>query len=109
MNEDNIKRYHTNSKTREAHRQASYRYTIKTYGLTVERYNELLEKQNHVCAICGNKPKNRLCVDHDHKTGKVRSLLCNKCNTAIGNANEDIGILKKMIEYLELSSERLRI
>lgn len=64
------------------------------YGLTPEEYDALLTKQNGLCAICQRPPgKNvrahwggKLCVDHCHDTGKVRGLLCNDCNLAVGYA-----------------------
>ena len=80
----------------------------RNYGITLDDYNEILIKQNHVCAICGGeetliiKGKNRdLAVDHNHETGKVRGLLCSKCNTAIGFFNEDIRIIKTAIRYIK--------
>jgi hypothetical protein len=55
------------------------------YGITPECYEDMLAKQGGVCAICGGEPhRYRLAVDHDHKSGKVRSLLCSPCNTALG-------------------------
>ncbi|KKM75774.1 hypothetical protein LCGC14_1386860 [marine sediment metagenome] len=67
----------------------------------------MFEGQNGLCAICG-KPEThrnyygpvRLSVDHDHKTGKVRSLLCNNCNVALGLIKEDVGIAMKLLHYL---------
>jgi len=52
------------------------------YGLSSEQYKEMLERQGGVCALCRQQCKtgNRLCVDHDHDTGKVRALLCRRCN-----------------------------
>lgn len=77
----------------------------KKYGITFQDYNEILRVQNGVCKVCGRKPgKRRLHVDHNHKTGKVRGLLCGKCNLGIGYADEDINILKGMIEYLQGAS-----
>ena len=53
-------------------------------GVTVEDYDRLLAAQGGGCAICGNPPKTRrLDVDHDHRTGKVRGLLCHRCNRAL--------------------------
>lgn len=87
------------------------RYLQRTYGITLNDYNELLEAQNGVCAICGNpettinKRGNRvqdLAVDHDHTTGKVRGLLCRKCNRILGDANENIAILTMATNYLKL-------
>jgi len=72
------------------------------YGITVIEYENILSCQNGVCAVCGKPPdKRRLCIDHDHKTGAVRGLLCRECNTSLGNTNDDIGILQKLINYLE--------
>ena len=62
-------------------------YHLKqTYGLTLEQYDEMLEQQGEVCAICGeaNLDGKRLYVDHNHETGKVRGLLCLKCNNRLG-------------------------
>ena len=73
-----------------------------TYGLEPKEYDELLSKQNNVCAICGEKPKTKsLHVDHCHTTGSVRGLLCHGCNTAIGLLKEDKDIMQKAIKYLE--------
>lgn len=84
------------TKAREYHLKA-------TYNLTVEQYNEMLKEQNHKCCICGldevdNKVK--LAVDHCHKTGKVRGLLCKFCNVGLGNFKDNINSLSKAISYL---------
>jgi hypothetical protein len=74
----------------------------RRYGITLQEYREILEKQNGVCAVCGNGPgKRRLHVDHCHKTGKIRALLCTNCNSALGAARDDINRLYKLIQYLE--------
>jgi len=78
-----------------------------TYGITLEEYNEFLRIQNNVCAICGSKnkhyktKKDLLCIDHCHKTNKVRGLLCHSCNRALGMLKEDIEIFKNAIIYLK--------
>lgn len=70
------------------------------YKITKQEYVALLEKYS-VCAICGtNSGKRGLCIDHDHKTNKVRGMLCDRCNMALGFLNDDIGLLYKSIEYL---------
>lgn len=75
-------------------------YTLlKAYGITLEEYNEILKKQDNKCVICGKKSI-KLVVDHDHETGKVRGLLCNQCNTALGLFQEDILTLQKSIDYI---------
>lgn len=78
------------------------------YGVTEERYNELLLLQNNCCAICHSKvPRGRyterFLVDHDHKTGEVRGLLCFNCNSFLGLAEDSISILQKGIQYLARS------
>ena len=76
------------------------------HGITIEDYNQLLLKQNGKCAICGSITPNRknrqnFCVDHDHKTGKIRGLLCEKCNRGIGMLQDDPVILQQAIDYLK--------
>lgn len=75
------------------------------YGITLLEYNLLLEAQNGVCAICGTdkpgrKGSNYLSVDHCHASGKVRGLLCYKCNVGLGAFKDDPASLTKAIEYL---------
>lgn len=78
---------------------------LKTlYGITLDDYNKIFQKQNGCCAICGkhqSELNRRLDVDHDHKTGKVRALLCSHCNTGLGSFRDNINVMKKAIKYLE--------
>ena len=81
-----------------------WRHDLKrTYGITPEQWVEMLEQQNGTCAICDGLPGTgrKFHVDHCHATGKVRSLLCGRCNVALGMAGEDPGRLRKMADYLE--------
>ena len=77
----------------------------REYGLTDSEFRALLEAQGGVCAICGNgetsKRYRTLSVDHDHETGAVRGLLCNRCNPMLGYARDDIAVLQGAIEYLK--------
>ena len=73
----------------------------KSYGMTPDDYTQMLFFQGGVCAICGKPDKKKLAVDHCHKTGKIRGLLCSCCNTVLGLIKDDPGSLKKAIEYLE--------
>lgn len=79
-------------------------YWLKTaYGLTLEKWNQLLDEQNGGCAICGriDSGKRKLSVDHDHKTGKVRGLLCQMCNSNVIVAVEHYShLFDKAKEYL---------
>lgn len=87
------------------HRDQRRKYRLqKTFGITIEQYNDMFLKQDGCCAICGKHQsefKITLSVDHDHITGKVRGLLCGSCNTTLGNMNDDIILLNNAIEYLK--------
>lgn len=77
------------------------------YGMSVEEYASLLETQGFVCAICGTddgasaKGSKTFAVDHCHKTGAVRGLLCNNCNRCLGLLKDDISVLEAAIRYLK--------
>jgi hypothetical protein len=76
------------------------------YGITPEQYEQMFRDQNGVCAICSEPPlKERLCVDHDHKTGAVRELLCKDCNVAIARFRENPDSLAAAINYLNKHTE----
>jgi len=88
-------------------------YMIKNrFKITAIEYYELLTKQEGNCAICkkpeeitklkSNKPK-MLAVDHCHSSGKIRGLLCQKCNTALGSFKDSIEMLESAIIYLNAS------
>jgi hypothetical protein len=71
----------------------------KKYGLTVEQYDEMFNKQNKRCACC-NRETDKLVVDHNHTTGAIRELLCSPCNTALGLLNEDVTVMQNMSNYV---------
>lgn len=80
----------------------------KAYGITVEEYDAMLEEQGHRCGICGEPESamlagkvKSLAVDHCHNSDRVRGLLCNNCNRAIGLLKDDVDVLRKAIVYLE--------
>lgn len=86
----------------------------RVYGINRDRYNEILQNQNNGCAICQNKETSvdprtgtlkKLAVDHCHNTGKIRGLLCFRCNGTIGKIGEDLDLLKKIENYLIKHSE----
>ncbi len=84
-----------------------YEKIQRRFGITQEQYEAILKKQDGLCAICskpqgsGTNQDKRLAVDHDHKTGKIRGLLCTNCNPGLGFFKDDIVFLKRAIEYLE--------
>jgi hypothetical protein len=83
-------------------------YQLKrNYGISLEQFNILAEAQNWRCKICGYLPdpsakhnQSVLHVDHDHVTGRVRGLLCPKCNRGLGLLGDDPNLLQKAIDYL---------
>ena len=89
---------------REKNPSATHRHKLMyRYGMTLEDFNNLLGKQNGGCAICG-KPEAvmpHLCVDHCHKSGKNRGLLCDKCNRGIGCFSDSAARLLAAAKYLE--------
>ena len=97
-NPDKVKQYQRTSNLR------------KNFGLSMDEYEQMLAKQNNLCAIC-EKPETfihhqtketaRLAVDHCHKTNKVRKLLCKSCNTALGLFKDDIGVMENAVKYLK--------
>ena len=70
------------------------------YGITEDNYKELLKKQVGKCAIC-DKKEAILNIDHNHKTGRVRGLLCGSCNRALGLMKDNAEFLVKAIDYLK--------
>lgn len=80
----------------------------KKFGIDIFIYNSLLTAQNNLCAIC-NKPETvarngilkHLAVDHNHNTGAIRALLCQRCNQALGLLKEDFGTILSMAKYVQ--------
>jgi len=76
---------------------------VRRYGLNEGDFERMNDTQNGKCAICANSPdpkKRFLDIDHDHKSGKVRELLCTNCNTGLGRFRDDPDILIKAVNYL---------
>ncbi len=85
---------------RAQNRKAMVKYNLKKrYGITLEEKLKLFEEANHSCVACGNKEFLR--IDHDHSTGKVRGILCNGCNTALGHLDESVTRIAKLLLYIE--------
>jgi len=69
----------------------------RRYGLTSADVDAMIEAQGGTCATCDAKPEH---VDHDHRTGKVRGVLCFNCNQALGNVRDDPTTLQELTRYL---------
>lgn len=91
--------------------RANRKHALKKYSLTQAEYDQMLAAQNYVCAIC-HGPENtlhkgqprRLSVDHSHESGKIRGLLCMRCNQAISRMNDDPALIRTAAAYLEAHS-----
>jgi hypothetical protein len=86
----------------------------RKYGITRDDWHWMLKEQNYRCKMCkkimnekwavdsrNGRYRSEIYVDHDHKTGKVRGMLCHACNTVIGHADDNVTILNSAIKYLE--------
>lgn len=80
-------------------------HLARQYQLTLAEYEQMAKDQGHKCLICEVEDwaalRGKLYVDHDHKTGQVRGLLCHHCNVALGNLRDDPELLKRALRYLE--------
>lgn len=115
MKSDATDLYWKDPEHHKARVRASYDYAKrrartlkKSYGITPEDYQEMFEKQQGVCRICGcsdskHNVTEHLLVDHCHQSGKVRGLLCTNCNFLIGQAQDSIDTLLNAAWYLKLS------
>lgn len=75
----------------------------RMYGIDMDQFKQMYVAQSGQCAICSYRfqKSKEIKIDHNHTTGRVRQLLCDKCNAGIGMLQEDISILLKAIEYLK--------
>jgi len=91
---------------REYHRRIKHKVRMwnitSKHGLSSEQYHALMNRQNSMCAICGEQLylDSRTHVDHDHSTGDIRGILCHYCNTGIGLFKDKPEVLEKAIKYL---------
>lgn len=111
------RRYYQNNKEKIKEYQKQYRINNKKYGrdsteeyfwhkygITLDDYEQILQEQEFACAICRrhiSKLSKPLFVDHDHSTGIVRGLLCQKCNTGLGLLGDTAQSILKALTYLE--------
>ncbi|WP_073837488.1 endonuclease VII domain-containing protein [Micromonospora sp. CB01531] len=79
------------------------------YGLTLEEYEQMADEQDGKCYLCGTSEpggwvKCDMRIDHCHRSGKVRKLLCNRCNLVLGLCDDDIELFRAMADYVEVFS-----
>lgn len=82
---------------KEQRRRADVR---RKFGITLEQYNQLMQSECEVCGGTGDS-LGRMALDHDHKTGAIRGVLCGKCNMALGLCTDDPSRLRALADYLE--------
>lgn len=106
-NKERVKEVNRDFYHRHKDDRKEYRENLRlksTYGISSKDYNRMFEEQKGCCYTCHthqSQLKVALAVDHNHKTGEVRKLLCHKCNLALGYAQEDVNILQSLIDYLK--------
>ena len=87
-------------------KEYSRKSTLAKHGMTLDTYNSMLAQQNGKCAICKKMPEGKgvsranLVIDHDHRTGKIRGLLCDFCNRGLGIFRDDPSLLETAASYL---------
>ena len=100
----NAARYHKDEEYRERTMNRSHRAGIKRkFGMSEEEYIKMSDAQDNRCAICGVHQlelDRKMAVDHSHKTGKIRGLLCMHCNVGIGYLKDSVDLLEKAQKYL---------
>ena len=90
-------------KVRAYARRSMLLFKLKRLGLTERDYEDRLTAQGNKCAVCKKDKNHKLAwmLDHNHKTGKFRGILCGHCNSALGHAHDDPMILRALAAYLE--------
>lgn len=101
---DPLVREEENSRRRETRGSTRWEQIKSKYGLTRDDYNRILVSQGGLCRLCSQEMKYPH-IDHCHITGKVRGILCSKCNTGLGKFNDSEELLGKAIEYLREARE----
>jgi len=101
---NNPEKYYT-ERRKNARKNQKWSHMKREYNLTKEEYFLMLESQNNKCKICNNifETSVKTHIDHDHFTGKVRGILCQKCNHGLGMFNDNIQLFYNAIHYLEQS------
>ena len=98
-NAKNSKKWREDNKEKLIDKKLKY-----SYGINLDEYNDIFKKQGGICVIC-RRPQSaverKFAVDHDHVTGKVRGLLCSRCNLGLGKFMDDINLLYSAIDYLK--------
>lgn len=109
-NYEHVAEYQNNYQQRDdvrlRSRKRAREAVLASFGLTWEDESRMLEQQGGVCGICGGQPaRESFDIDHDHQTGKVRGLLCGKCNKGLGLLGDNEHMVKQALRYLRKASK----
>lgn len=102
-NRDKVSQYKQEYQARPANKDRHRKYLLKrVYGITEDEYYAMVTAQLGCCGICSQRSDQRLHIDHDHQTGVVRQLLCNRCNTLVGFIEKSAaGVVQTALAYIE--------
>lgn len=99
------RKYHNENKATRSFQNKMWKIENR-FGITIDKYESMLAAQDYGCKICqGNDLDRSLAIDHNHETGKVRGLLCSKCNRGLGYFQDNVELLQKAIDYLKLDMQ----
>ena len=104
-NKDRLSKYNKEYKVVNKNKNRNDHYK-RTYGISLDDYNKMFNDQSGCCLGCKkhqSELKRALSIDHDHKTGEIRGLLCHKCNVVLGLIFDDVTILSNLIKYLSIT------
>lgn len=99
------------ARSHDGRTEASFLQKFSRRGLTLDQYHAMAERQDFLCALCGEEPPQQndrrgnvddFVTDHDHQTQRVRGLTCWSCNSGLGSFRDDPDMLRKAVAYLEL-------
>ncbi len=95
-------------RTKRARRSKHNTHLKKTYGITIDDYERILASQGGKCAICGGgTSKRHFAVDHNHGNGRIRGLLCARCNTGLARFMDKITNLRRAVRYMKDDGARV--
>jgi hypothetical protein len=110
-NADRVNSYHRQRRSDpDVKRAERSSYLQRKYGLTIEQYDAMLAEQGGGCAICTRPPSESISlhVDHDHETGRIRGLLCFRCNNSLGDLEDSPQLLLAALNYVDGPTEEER-
>lgn len=104
-----------NYKSREARTGRTVeQHRLRKFGITKQQFDDKIFSQDNCCEICkqvmdGSTRGKKACQDHNHRTGKLRDILCGRCNLLLGHVQERIEILASAIQYLQKHTDELKV